>query len=103
MKVVNPTNDINSFDVVPRIDFSTADLYIYDENTRVQESASATIVNNNGYYNITFDINDYPNINLYENGKYQIKLIDSEVIYRGKMIATTQIAQDYSLTYGRYE
>lgn len=106
MKVVLPISGVQTIEIVPRFDSSDCFFYIYDETTRVEEDLNVGLTNNNGYYSFDFDIDEYPNIELYENGKYQIKLIDtatSEIVYRGKMIATTQVPQDYELTKGLYE
>ena len=101
MKVINPDEQINSINFIPRdYGFNTLTLELYDETARDRIANTEAFILANGYVTIDFDILDYAPIELYENGTYQIKITNENesVIYRGKAIATTQITQDYKLT-----
>lgn len=105
MKVIDPNIDVNNISLVPRYyDITDLDFYIYDEATQVEASSAITYSVNGGYLSFSFDINDFNGISLYDNAKYQIRILEgNRVIYRGKMIATSQVPQDYKLTTGLYE
>ena len=105
MKVISPDDTSHIFYIIPRdYDLSILmELEIYDETTKVRDSFVASYVNENGYIKVTFNNSDYTGIDFYENGKYQLKLHqNSKIIYRGKMIATSQTPQNYKLTNGLY-
>ena len=107
MKVISPSDSTHEIILIPRLYSLDAnvDLEFFDETEQVTESISTnTYVVSNGYLTMTFTDAEFSTITFYENGKYQIKISDtSGVIYRGKMITTTQDEQDYKLTNGVYE
>jgi len=107
MKVINPDNSSHSIILIPRLYSLDAsiDLEFYDETERTTESIStSTYTVLNGYLTLTFTDAEFSTITFYEDGKYQIKISDtSGIIYRGKMIASSQTEEEYKLTNGVYE
>lgn len=107
MKVIDPDNSSHSIVLIPRLYTLDAslDLEFYDETKRTTESIATTTYSvSNGYLTMNFTDAEFSTITFYEDGKYQIKISDtSGVVYRGKMIATTQTEQDYKLTDEVYE
>ena len=82
-----------------------------DEDEELDIFAHFSAIEMDGYKKLTsgqkieFDIDELPNMSIEKQQTYQIKIIDkdsSEVIYRGKMIATSQETQDFKLTNGLY-
>ncbi len=105
MKVIDPNDSTHVIKVILRDTLSiSADLFIYDEATRVEDSFALSKVDLDGISTITFLNANYPNISFDEDSTYQIKIVSSasEVMYRDKMIATSQIPQDYKLTANEY-
>ena len=106
MKVIDPNDTAHSIIVIPRdYTFSVSiNLEIFDETTQVRQVVAITnFATSNGYTTINFTDAQYTNVDFYEDGKYQLKVtFGSEVIYRGKMIATSQVPQEYKLTNGLY-
>ena len=98
MKVVDPNNTTHTIKLIPRFyGITSIDLSLYNEAT--QETTSVTDVYSftSGVATIIFDFT------FEENDKYQFKLVDgSTVIYRGKLIATSQEPQQYKLDNGLY-
>lgn len=100
MKVVNPNNTSHTIKLISR--YYPADsliLYLYNEATQVETSIDIDLIGISfvNYYNI---VNGYINIDFdftfSENEKYSIKLADNkDIIYRGKLIATTEETQNY--------
>ena len=98
MKVVDPNNTTHTINLIPRIySVSSIDLSLYNEATQVTTSVTDAYSVTDGVATIIFDFT------FEDNDKYQFKLVDgSEVVYRGKLIATAQDPQDYKLTDGLY-
>jgi hypothetical protein len=107
MKVIDYNNITHSIVLIPRFyEFSTSiDLNILDEGKGVNQTVSITdFATSNGYTTVNFTNAEFTDISFYNNGKYQIKITYSDtVVYRGRMIATSQEIQDYKLTNGVYE
>jgi hypothetical protein len=98
MKVVNPNDATHTTTFIPRFKTGNA-LVLYLFNEASQETVTVantyTIVNGNAriVYDYTFT----------DNQKFQIKITDgTDVIYRGKLIATTQTPESYKLTDSTY-
>ena len=100
MKVINPNDATHSVSIIPRFnDTTTVTMLITDEATKTEVLATSfTYVLTNGIGVAAFDNT------LVEKSKYSFKLLDNgtEIIYRGKMLATTQETQDYKLTTDLY-
>jgi len=98
MKVVNPNETEHTIKLIPR--FYPTDalvLNLYNEFTTISTDVDNIYIVTDGDLFITFDF-DFEN-----NSKYQIKITEAdEVVYRGKLIATTQDPQEYKLTNNVY-
>ena len=98
MKVVNPNDTTHVIKLIPRLyEITSIDLSLYNEATQVTTTVTDAYSITNGISTLTFDFT------FEENDKYQFKLVNgSNVVYRGKLIATTQDTQEYKLTNGLY-
>jgi glycine betaine/choline ABC-type transport system substrate-binding protein len=98
MKVVNPNDTTHTIKLIPRFyGITSIDLSLYNEAT--QETTSVTDVYSvtSGVASVVFDFT------FLEDDKYQFKLVDgATVVYRGKLIATSQEPQQYKLDNGLY-
>lgn len=98
MKVVSPNDTTHTIKLIPRFyGISSIDLSLYNEAT--QETTSVTDVYSvtHGIATVVFDFT------FEEDDKYQFKLVDGEtVIFRDKLIATSQEPQEYKLDNGLY-
>ena len=93
MKVVDPNNLSHSIELIPRTYQENVVLDLYNEVTKVETTVANTSSFLDGIFTINFDFT------FAENDKYQIKISKgTEIIYRGKLIATTQEPQKYKLT-----
>jgi len=98
LKVVNPTDVTHTITLIPRFDnFGLLTLELFNEETK-----DKTIVENiqqlvDGNLIITYDFV------FADKDKFQIKITEgSEIVYRGKLIATEQNPQDFKLDEGLY-
>ena len=97
MKVVNPNNVSHTISLIPRFYSDDLILELYNETTRAETTVVNTVLIVDGILSMSFDFS------FSENDKFQIKISkDSEILYRGKLIATTQPPQEYKLTNGLY-
>ena len=106
MKIINPSDTTYFIELIPRTyTLSTSlDFELYDESERETESISSNVFSViNGYLTWEFLPADFSNITFTEDGTYQLKISDiGEVIYRGKLLVTSQTPQDYKATNGLY-
>ena len=71
---------------------------IFDEKTGETTSPTVTSASTDGYTKITFDLVTR------EDGKYQFTLFaDTDIVYRGKIWATSQDTQEYKQSNNYYE
>jgi hypothetical protein len=98
MKVVNPNDTEHTLQLIPRFYPTDALVFnLYNEFTTISTDVDNIYVVTDGNLFITFDF-EFEN-----NSRYQIKITEAgEVVYRGKLIATTQTPQDYKLTNNVY-
>jgi hypothetical protein len=98
MKVVNPEDTDHIIDLIPRYYPSdNITLSLFNEATKVTENIDNTYTITDGVLFLSFEYT------FTENEKFQIKLSeDTEIVYRGKLIATSQTPQDYKLTNNVY-
>ena len=97
MKVVNPDNVNHTIDLIPRSYVTPVILELYNEVTKVNTEVSNISTLSDGILSLNFDFS------FSENDKYQIKVSNgTEILYRGKLIATTQNPQKYKLTKDLY-
>lgn len=106
MKVINPNNSTYTIKLIARdSDISTPlNFELYDESERITESISSdTFSVIDGYLIWEFADADFSNVTISNNSTYQLKVSDNGVvIYRGKVLATTQTTQGFKLTEGLY-
>jgi len=99
MKVINPNNQINTIKLIPRFkDVEAFDLLLINETTKEE---TTFFIDNYSYIDgvLVFDLDFATN----EGDKYEFKLsILNEVLYRGKIFATSQEPQDFDLTKDLY-
>jgi hypothetical protein len=98
MIVVNPENTEHSFKVIPRYYSITGVIFeLYNEVSKQTETIDCDITSNDGIMTIEFEKE------FTEQEKFQIKLKDNTgVIFRGKLIATSQTPQNYKQTNNIY-
>lgn len=98
MKVVNPNDTTHSITLIPRFDTDELlTLILYNEVTKTETTVANTHQTVNGDIIITYDFT------FTDKDKYQIKILDgADVVYRGKIIATTQTPQEFMLEDGLY-
>lgn len=91
MNIVNPTDTTHNLIVIPRYGSPTAIVFnLYNEETQVSEVVANTFSYLDGYLTVSFDYD------FIDGQKFQIKLVDtSVVVYRGKLMATTQTPQTF--------
>ena len=91
MKVVNPIDSSHQIVIIPRqYTYTILVLELYNEETQVKEIVTNTFSTLDGLLTINFDYN------FIDGQKFQIKITeDSEVLYRGKLIVTTQNTQTF--------
>lgn len=98
MKVVDPNDTIHSIELIPRFyTINSIDIKLYNEADRVETTTTNA-------YSVTNGVMTYGFTHTFEdNDKYQFTLLDgANVVYRGKLTATSQTPQEYKLTTGLY-
>ena len=91
MNVVNPNNISHEIQVIPRF-YPTEELVfiLCNEATQVDTNVTIIYLVENGVLTFTFDF-DFT-----DGQKFQFKILEgTEIVYRGKLIATTQETQNY--------
>lgn len=91
MKVVNPANTSHEIVIIPRqYTYTDLVLELYNEETQLSEIVTNTFSTEDGLLTVGFDYD------FIDGQKFQIKITEeSEVLYRGKLIATTQSTQTF--------
>lgn len=98
MKVVKPTDTTHNVTLIPRFNtLNPLTLLLYNETTKEETTVINTHVIVDGNLTITFDFA------FVEKDRFQIKISDGTlVVYRGKLIATEQVTQEFTLSEGLY-
>jgi len=97
MIVVDPEYTNHTFDIIVRNYSKNIVFNLYNEVTQVSEIVNQLFVVNDGIMTVSFSYE------FTEQAKYQIKLTDENgVVFRGKLIATSQTPQDYKQTNNLY-
>ena len=96
--VIDPNSTTHTLKVIPRF-YPSNDITVtlYNESSQEDETLVTTynVDNNKLVINFTYTF--------VENDKRQIKIVEgSDVIFRGKLFATSQEPQEYKLTQGVY-
>ena len=98
MKVVNPNDTSHTLVLIPRYyPTDSITMSLFNETTQTSENVENEygITDGNLFIGFTYTFT--------ENQKFQIKLTDAlGVVYRGKVIATSQEPQEYKLTHNAY-
>ena len=97
MKVLNPNNLNHSIKFIPRYypDFPIT-LTLKNESTNVETIVNCDYTLVNGLCEVHFDYT-------FDNkSKFQIKIEEENVIFRGKLLITDQGTQDYKITKDLY-
>ena len=96
--VINPNDSTHTLNVIPRFEPSN-DLVVqlYNEASKEVTTPSNTYNITNGKLNITFTFT------FVDKDRHQIKVTEGNtVVYRGKLLTTTQDPQDFKLTNDLY-
>ena len=96
--VIDPTDSTHTLNVVPRF-YPTNEIvvYLYNEASKVEATPTNTYNITNGKLNITFAFT------FVDKDRHQLKVTENDVIvYRGKLLSTTQEPQDYKQTDSLY-
>ena len=98
MNVVLPSDETHTILIIPRYyPASSVVLSLFNEAKQTDFTVSNIYALTNGKMNVTFDFE------FLENDKFKVKITDSEgVVYRGKLIATSQEPEQYKLTNNLY-
>ena len=99
MKIVLPTDTSHEITLIPRYyPTGSTSLEIYNETTKeTTKVVNAFTLSFEGFMYLSFDYN------FEDKYKYQMKIHESEeVVFRGKILCTTQETQDYKLTKDLY-
>ena len=98
MNIVNPNNTSHDIKIIPRFGTPFEVVFeLYNEQTQLTETIVNTFTFSDGYLTILF------NYDFIDGQKFQIKLIDDiTVIYRGKLMATTQTPQTFKASKDLY-
>ena len=101
MKIVNPNNTNHEFKLIPRF-YPSGEivLSLKNESTSVETTVSNSYTISDGYLTLNFDF-EFSN-----KDRFQFNLFgDNDIVYRGKIYATTEETQDYkqSTDVYRYE
>jgi len=93
-----PINITHGFNFIPRfIPSGELILQLYKEETQQFQIVDNIYVYANGLATITFDLN------VFENDKFQVKIIQgTDVIYRDKIFVTSQNTQEFKATKDHY-
>lgn len=99
MKVVKTTDSTHTIRFIPRAYVLIATtLEITNESNKEVTALEHIIAGTEGILSLIFDYN------FSEGDRFQLKLYDStDVIYRGRILATDQDKQEYDTTTGYYE
>lgn len=98
MKVVNPNNSNHSIVLIPRLyAYTSLQMELYNEFTQAKEIITITHSLVDGLLTINFT-------KAFQEGQtFQIKVTDNaEVVYRGKLLATSQDTQTFKASKDLY-
>ena len=98
MNVVNPNNITHELQIIPRF-YPSGELVftLYNEATQAETNVTIIYLLENGVFTFTFDF-DFT-----DGNRFQFKILEgTEIVYRGKIIATTQETQNYLTDKNKY-
>jgi hypothetical protein len=96
-KVLDFNDTSHSIKLIPRYyPVGAVTFELYNESTKVKTVVTNTYTIVNGLFTLNFDYT-------FENKqKYQIKLEENSIVFRGKLLITDQNTQEYRLTKDLY-
>ncbi len=96
--VIDPSNSTHTLSVVPRFYPDNALVVsLYNEASQATSTPTNTYVISNERLQITFAFT------FVDKDRHQVKITEgTEVVYRGKIVTTTQEPQDFKQTDGHY-
>jgi hypothetical protein len=96
-KVLDFNDTSHSISLIPRYYPDSAVTFeLYNESTKEITVVSNTYIVSNGLFTLSFDYT------FKNKEKYQIKLEENSIVFRGKLIITDQNTQEYRLTKDLY-
>ena len=97
MNVVNPNNTTHNLKIIPRANNIGILIFeLFNEETKQVFLPTFTALFEDGYLTLTFDFN------FVENQKFQIKIYNDIIYYRGKLMATSQNTQTFKASKDLY-
>tara|TARA_R110000803_G_scaffold69058_5_gene131263 strand:+ start:2118 stop:2420 length:303 start_codon:yes stop_codon:yes gene_type:complete len=98
MKIVSPNDANHTIELTPRFYGSTTVVFtLRNETTDVSSTVANTYSYTDGISSLAFTYT------FVEADKFQMTITEgTDIVFRGKLLATTQTPQDYSLTDGEY-
>ena len=97
MKIVNTTDTTHNISLIPRYyPDSVLTFTLTNEATKVVEVVANTYTIENGVFTLIFDYT------FTDKDKFNIKLEENTIVYRGKLMVTDQETQEYKLTDNLY-
>lgn len=98
MNVINPNTRAHELIIIPRFyPVEILALYLFNEATQTEDEIPNTyeVINGEMFVAIDLDVN--------EGDKFDLKITElDQVIYRGKVVATSQEPQEYKLNTNAY-
>lgn len=98
MKIVNPNNTNHEFKLIPRF-YPSGELVLSlkNESTAIETTIANTYTILDGYLTINFDFT------FKNKDRFQFNIFgDNDIVFRGKIYATSEETQDYKQTNGVY-
>ena len=97
MKIVNQNNTTHEIKLIPRF-YPTNELVLElkNESTQVKTVVDNSYTISDGYLTLTFDFT------FQNKDRFEFKLTENEIVFRGKIYATSEDTQDYKQTNGVY-
>lgn len=97
MKVLNPNDTSHTISLIPRYyPDSTVVFTIYNESSKLETIIPNTYTIENGLFTLIFDYT------FTDKDKFDIKIEENSIVYRGKLMITDQGTQEYKLTNDLY-
>ena len=97
MKVLNPNDTSHTISLIPRYyPDSTVVFTIYNESSKLETIIPNTYTIENGLFTLIFDYT------FTDKDKFDIKIEENSIVYRGKLLITDQGTQEYKLTNDLY-
>lgn len=97
MNVANPNNTTHILKLIPRFNPMGILIFeLYNEQTKEKFLPIFTALFEDGYLTLTFDFT------FVENQKFQVKIFNDIIYYRGKLMVTSQNTQNFKASNNLY-